>query len=60
MITAAFAALVALVRVFDLDHIRAEQRKLIRGERSGQHMGDVDDFDAFEGSHKNSFKIKYL
>jgi hypothetical protein len=33
---------------------------LIRGERSGQHMGNVNDFDALKRSHNFSFKIKYL
>ena len=56
MIRTALAALVALVRVFDLDHIRAEQRELIGRERTGQHMGYIDDLDAFEWSHNLSFK----
>ncbi len=47
---AAVAALVGLVRVLDLDHIGAEHGKLIGGKGARQHMRDVDDADAFEGS----------
>src|SRR5260370_23119947 len=49
-IGAAVAALVRLVRVLDLDHLGAEHGELIGRERAGQHMGDVDDANAREGS----------
>ena len=37
------AALVAAGAVFDLHHIRAEQRELLGAVRAGEHLGEVDD-----------------
>ena len=54
---AALAALVGLVRVLDLDHVGAEHGQLIGGERAGQHMGDVDDADAFKGSRHAAYSL---
>ena len=49
-IAATDAALVWVLRVFDLDHIRAEQAQLIGREGAGQNMGRVYDANAFEGT----------
>ncbi len=48
LVTAGIAALIRIVRMLDLDHIGTHQPKLIRRERTGQHMRDVDDADALE------------
>ena len=42
---------VRTVRRFDLDDIGAENGKLIGAEGTGEHVGHVDDPDAFEGAH---------
>ena len=47
---AALAALIGLVRMLDLDHVGAQHRELVGRKGAGQHMGDVDDADTFEGS----------
>ena len=49
-IAAGAAGLVGVVRILDFDHIGAKDGELIGGERSGQHMGDVDDANALERS----------
>ena len=48
VIGAGVSALVGLGGVFDLDHIGAEQAKLIGGERAGENVGDVEDANALE------------
>jgi hypothetical protein len=47
---AAVTALVGIVRMLDLNHIGAEDGKLIGRKRAGQHMGDVDDANTLERS----------
>src|SRR4051812_20013380 len=47
---APLTALVGLVRMLDLDDIGAEHRQLVGGKRPRQHMGDIDDANALEGS----------
>src|SRR5262249_1583476 len=51
-ITARVTALIVLGRMLDLDHVGAEQRELIRREGSCEDVGDVDDDDALERSHR--------
>ena len=40
---------VARPRDFDLDHVGAEVRELVAAERSGEHVGQVEDADAGQG-----------
>ena len=35
---------------FHLDHVRTQQGQLMRGERAGEHVGQIDDAHAFQGS----------
>jgi hypothetical protein len=44
-------ALVGLVGVVHLDDVGAEDGQLVGGERPGQHVGAVEDPDAFEWPH---------
>ena len=46
------AALVGLVGVVHLDDVGAEDGELVGGERAGQHVGAVEDLDAFERTHE--------
>src|SRR4029077_20795961 len=54
---AALAALVGLIRMLDLDHVGAEHGQLIGGERTGQHMGYVDDADAFKRPRHAAYSL---
>ena len=47
---AELARQVAVLGVLDLDHLGAQQREVQRGERPGQHVGEVQDLDAFENA----------
>jgi hypothetical protein len=59
-VAAAAAGLIGLQGMLDLDHLGAEQAELIGGERAGQHMGEIDDADALEGSgHARLFSCKF-
>ena len=49
---ARFAALVRLVRIFHLDYVRTENRELVGRERAREHVGAIENSDAFERSHR--------
>src|SRR5262249_48012147 len=53
-VAARVAALVVVVWVLDLDDVGAQQRQLVRRERAGQHVRDIDDLDAFVWPHGSS------
>src|SRR5262249_26107233 len=54
LVGAGAAALVGVIRMFDLDHVGAKHRKLIGRERPREHVRDIDHPDSFERSHRAS------
>src|SRR5207245_8910411 len=50
-VAARIAALVVLRGMLDLDDVGSQKPQLIRRERPGQHMRDVDDLDALVWPH---------
>jgi hypothetical protein len=52
LVAADAAALIGVVRMFDLDDVGAKHGQLIGGKRPGENMGDVDYADSLERSHR--------
>jgi len=51
VVAARITALVVVDRVLDLDDVGPQQPELVGGERSREHVGDVDDLDALVWPH---------